>query len=55
MFEDSPAGISAAKQAGMSVVAVPDPQMDPALSQEADQILASLAEFRPEQWHLPEF
>jgi len=55
VFEDSSAGISAAKQAGMSVVAVPDPEMELLLSQAADQILTSLTEFRPEQWHLPKF
>ncbi|MBE9182799.1 HAD-IA family hydrolase [Oculatella sp. LEGE 06141] len=53
VFEDSIAGVSAAKQAGMSVVAVPAPNMSRTLFQEADQILESLTEFEPEQWHLP--
>ena len=36
-------------------VMVPDPNLDPALCQEADQVLRSLEEFRPEQWGLPPF
>ncbi|GAB4376271.1 MAG: hypothetical protein Kow00121_23110 [Elainellaceae cyanobacterium] len=52
MFEDSLAGVIAAKQAGMTVVAVPDPMMDKSLFQEADEILSSLNEFDPQQWNL---
>ncbi|MBD2464150.1 HAD-IA family hydrolase [Oscillatoria sp. FACHB-1407] len=53
VFEDSIAGVTAAKRAGMSVVAVPAPYVDRGLLQEADEIFTSLAEFQPEPWHLP--
>jgi HAD superfamily hydrolase (TIGR01509 family) len=52
VFEDSLAGVIAAKQAGMTVVAVPDPIMDKSLFQEADAILSSLNEFDTQQWNL---
>lgn len=55
VFEDAPSGVAAAKAAGMQCVMVPDPNLDPALCQEADQVLRSLEEFRPEQWGLPPF
>ncbi|MBD1996639.1 HAD-IA family hydrolase [Leptolyngbya sp. FACHB-541] len=51
VFEDSLAGVIAAKQAGMTVVAVPDPIMDKSLFQEADKVLSSLNEFDPQQWN----
>jgi pseudouridine-5'-monophosphatase len=53
VLEDSPAGIAAARAAGMAVVAVPDPNMDAALFSAADAVLASLHEFQPEAWGLP--
>ncbi|MDX2214339.1 MAG: HAD-IA family hydrolase [Oculatellaceae cyanobacterium bins.114] len=53
VFEDSIAGVTAAKRAGMSVVAVPATYVDRALLQEADEILTSLNHFQPERWHLP--
>lgn len=34
---------------------VPDPNLDPALCGQADQVLRSLEDFRPEQWGLPPF
>jgi beta-phosphoglucomutase-like phosphatase (HAD superfamily) len=52
VFEDSLAGVIAAKRAGMTVVAVPDPMMDKSLFQEADQVLSSLSEFTGQQWNL---
>ena len=55
VFEDALAGVSAAKAAGMSVIAVPASDMDQSLYQEADQILNSLSEFQPELWELPKF
>lgn len=55
VFEDSQAGIEAAKAAGMSAIAVPDPDMDKTLFAKADLILNSLAEFEPELWQLPGF
>lgn len=55
VFEDSIAGVTAAKRAGMAVVAVPAPNISKILFQEADDILESLTEFNPERWHLPPF
>ncbi len=55
VFEDSPAGVAAARSAGMSVVAVPDPDLDPVLFQAADQVLPSLNAFEPETWSLSPF
>lgn len=52
VFEDSLAGVIAAKQAGMTVVAVPDPIMDKSLFQDADAVLNSLLEFEAQQWLL---
>lgn len=52
VFEDSLAGVIAAKQAGMAVVAVPDLIMDKSLFQEADEILSSLNEFNIQRWNL---
>jgi len=51
VFEDAPAGVTAARRAGMRVVAVPsvfDPS-EPAFSQ-ADQVLGSLREFDLARW-----
>jgi len=51
VFEDAPAGVTAAHRAGMRVVAVPsvfDPS-DPAFRQ-ADQVLGSLQEFDLARW-----
>ena len=53
VFEDAPAGVEAARAAGMSVVVVPDPQMDQKLVKDADQKLNSLLEFEPSDWSLP--
>ncbi len=53
VFEDSPAGVQAAKQAGMSVVAVPAAYMDRALYHQADEVITQLAEFDPQRWQLP--
>jgi pseudouridine-5'-monophosphatase len=55
VFEDSLAGMQAAKAAGMSVVIVPDPDADKSIFAQADQILNSLLDFQPELWHLPSF
>jgi HAD superfamily hydrolase (TIGR01509 family) len=53
VFEDSPAGVKAAKQAGMSVVAVPAAHMDRSLYGEADEIVSTLSEFESQRWQLP--
>jgi pseudouridine-5'-monophosphatase len=52
VFEDAPAGVEAARAAGMSVVVVPDPQMDQKMVRDADQKLNSLLEFEPSDWSL---
>lgn len=55
VFEDAPSGVQAAVRAGMSVVMVPDAQLDPALHAGAHQVLTSLEQFDPEAWGLPPF
>uniref|UniRef100_A0A7N0VIE5 glycerol-1-phosphatase n=1 Tax=Kalanchoe fedtschenkoi TaxID=63787 RepID=A0A7N0VIE5_KALFE len=55
VFEDAPAGVQAAKNAGMNVVMVPDPKLDSSYHEVADQVLSSLLEFKPSEWGLPEF
>lgn len=52
VFEDSPSGVSAAKAAGMSVVAVPAAHMDRQLYAVADEIIARLHDFAPQRWEL---
>lgn len=55
VFEDAPLGVQAARAAGMSCVMVPDGNLDPELTREADQVLASLVDFDPARWGLPAF
>jgi len=55
VFEDAPTGTEAALAAGMSVVVVPDPNMDHCLYKNASQIISSLKDFDPEYWGLPKF
>ena len=55
VFEDSLAGVEAALAGGMSVVAIPDLDLDRQLYENAHQILDSLADFEPEVWNLPGF
>lgn len=50
VFEDSPAGIAAARAAGMYAVAVPDPHMDRRVYGDAHEILRSLEDFDPSRW-----
>jgi len=52
VLEDSPAGIKAAKAAGMWAVAVPAAHMDLALYQAADEVIESLPMFEPKRWGL---
>ena len=53
VLEDAPAGVEAARAAGMSVVAVPNPAMSHDVYRAADQILPSLESFEPRAWGLP--
>ncbi|XP_059636276.1 (DL)-glycerol-3-phosphatase 2 [Cornus florida] len=55
VFEDAPSGVLAAKNAGMSVVMVPDPRLDISFHETADQVLSSLLDFNPNDWGLPPF
>ncbi|TXG60974.1 hypothetical protein EZV62_012337 [Acer yangbiense] len=55
VFEDAPAGVNAAKNAGMSAVMVPDPRLDSSHYSVADQVLSSLLDFNPSDWGLPPF
>jgi HAD superfamily hydrolase (TIGR01509 family) len=52
VFEDSPAGIQAAKAAGMSVVALTDPVYNPEIYQAADLRISHLSDFDPSRWGL---
>jgi pseudouridine-5'-monophosphatase len=53
VFEDAPAGIEAARAAGMSVIAIPDPALERSSLAQADAILPSLQAFEPADWGLP--
>ena len=55
VFEVAPTGTEAALAAGMSVVVVPDPNMDHSHYKNATQIISSLKDFDPEYWGLPKF
>nr|CAD1831988.1 unnamed protein product [Ananas comosus var. bracteatus] len=55
VFEDAPSGVAAAKNAGMSVVMIPDPRLDASYHKDADQVLSSLLDFRPGDWGLPPY
>jgi pseudouridine 5'-phosphatase len=53
VFEDSPAGVEAARAAGMFVVAVPDSHMDDKAYPAASQIIRDLNDFDFAYWGLP--
>jgi pseudouridine 5'-phosphatase len=55
VFEDSPAGVEAARAAGMFVVAVPDPNMDDVEYRNAHQIIRDLNDVELAGWGLPPF
>ena len=55
VFEDAPTGTEAALAAGMSVVVVPDPNMDHCHYKNASQIISSLKNCDPEYRGLPKF
>jgi HAD superfamily hydrolase (TIGR01509 family) len=53
VFEDSPAGIEAARAAGMYAIAVPDPNMDDSAYGNAHQIIRNLNDVDLVEWGLP--
>jgi pseudouridine-5'-monophosphatase len=53
VFEDSPAGIDAARAAGMYTVAVPDPHMEDSAYPHAHQIIRDLNNVELASWGLP--
>ncbi|KAH8036758.1 hypothetical protein HPB51_004771 [Rhipicephalus microplus] len=55
VFEDAPKGVTAALAAGMQVVLIPDPRMDEENRRRATLCIASLLDFKPEQFGLPPF
>jgi pseudouridine-5'-monophosphatase len=55
VFEDAPAGVQAARLAGMSVIAVPDSNLEESAFGDAHQVLRSLEQFDPALWGLPPF
>merc|ERR1711924_554395 len=55
VFEDAPNGVEAAIAAGMQVCHVPDANLARNLRGDAHCELASLEDFRPEEWGLPAF
>ncbi|XP_065304275.1 uncharacterized protein [Dermacentor albipictus] len=55
VFEDTPAGVAAALEAGMQVVMVPDPRMDQENRSRATLCIDSLLDFKPELFGLPPF
>lgn len=54
VFEDSPFGVTAAKAAGMTAIAIPDPAMADSKFAHADGILRSLKGFHPAACGLPQ-
>lgn len=55
VFEDSPAGVEAARSAGMFVIAVPDPHMEASAYPRAHQIIRNLNDFDLARWGFPQF
>ena len=48
-------GVEAARAAGMSVIAVPDPHLEEDIFSSADAVIRSLEQFDPSAWGLPSF
>jgi pseudouridine-5'-monophosphatase len=55
VFEDAPSGLQAGVDAGMQVVAIPDPHMDQSRYQQATQVLTTLEQFNPADFGLPAY
>jgi pseudouridine-5'-monophosphatase len=54
VLEDAPSGIRAAKQAGMTAIAIPPPGVDPCLYANADRVLSSIKTLDLAEWGLPD-
>ncbi len=52
VFEDAPSGVEAARTAGMSVIAVPDPAMSHEKFADASEVINTLEEFDLSKWCL---
>ncbi len=55
VFEDAPNGVKAGKSANMGVVMVPDKRLDSSFYNNADLVLESLGDFKPEEWGFPAY
>ncbi len=55
VFEDAPSGVDAAVNADMSVVMIPDANLDRSLCGKASLVLSSMEQFDPVAWGLPAF
>ncbi|KAH8240792.1 hypothetical protein KR026_005382 [Drosophila bipectinata] len=55
VFEDSPTGLKAGREAGMQVVFIPESKTARGLGEDPTMVLGSMAEFQPELFGLPAF
>lgn len=55
MFEDAYKGVLAGKAAGMQVVMIPEDYVPDEMTKDADLLIRSLEDFRPEDFGLPPY